>query len=30
MSSVLIPAEAVENNQEHLVGNKVDSIASLV
>ena len=29
MSSVLIPAEAVENNQEHLVANKVGSITLL-
>ena len=30
MSSGLISVEAVENNQEHLVENKVGSIASLV
>ena len=30
MSTALIPAEAVENNQEHLVTNKVGSITSLV
>ena len=30
MSSTLIPAEAVENNQEHLVANKVGSITLLV
>ena len=30
MSSVLIPAEAAENNQEHLVANKVGSITLLV
>ena len=30
MFSVLIPAEAVENNQEHLVPNKVGSITLLV
>ena len=29
MSSVLIPSEAVENNQEHLVPNKVGSITLL-
>ena len=29
MSSVLTPAEAVENNQEHLVANKVGSITLL-
>ena len=30
MSSVLIPAEPVENNEEHLVANKVGSITLLV
>ena len=30
MSSGLISVEAVENNQEHLVENKVGNIASLV
>ena len=30
MSSGLISVETVENNQEHLVENKVGSIASLV
>ena len=30
MYSVLITAEAVENNQEHLVANKIGSITSLV
>ena len=30
MSSVLIPAEAVENNEEHLVANKVGSTTLLV
>ena len=30
MSSGLISVEAVENNQEHLVENKVGSIVSLV
>ena len=30
MSSVLIPAEAVENKQEHFVENKVGSITLLV
>ena len=30
MSSVLILAETVENNQEHLVANKVGNIMSLV
>ena len=30
MSSALIPAEAVENNQEHLVVNKVGSFTLLV
>ena len=30
LSSVLISAEAVENNQEHLVAKKVGSIRSLV
>ena len=30
MSSALIPAEVVENNQEDLVANKVGSIMSLV
>ena len=30
MSSALIPAEALENNQEHLVVNKVGSIMLLV
>ena len=30
MPSALISAEAVENNQEHLVANKLGSIASLV
>ena len=30
MSSALISAEAVENNQEHLVANKVGSITLLV
>ena len=30
MSSALIPGEAVENNQEHLVTNKVGSITLLV
>ena len=30
MFSALIPAEAVENNQEHLVANKVGCIRSLV
>ena len=30
MSSALIPAEAVEDNQEHLVANKVGSIRLLV
>ena len=29
MSSALIPAEAVENNQEHLVANKGGSITLL-
>ena len=30
MFSALIPAEAVQNNQEHLVANKVGSITLLV
>ena len=30
MPSALIPSEAVENNQEHFVANKLGSIASLV
>ena len=30
MLTALIPAEPVENNQEHLVANKVGSIMSLV
>ena len=30
LSSALIQAEAVENNQEHFVVNKVDSITLLV
>ena len=30
MSSALIPAEAVENKQEHFVANKVGSIKLLV
>ena len=30
MFSVLIPAEAVQNNQEHLVANKVGGITLLV
>ena len=30
MSPALIPAVAVENNQEHLVANKVGSITLLV
>ena len=30
MSSALIPAEAVKNNQEHYVANKVGSITLLV
>ena len=30
MSSALIPAEAVEDNQEHLVANKAGSIRLLV
>ena len=30
MYSVLITAEAVENNQEDLVANKIGSITSLV
>ena len=30
MSSALIPAEAVKDNQEHLVANKVGSINLLV
>ena len=30
MSSALIPAEAVEDNQEHLLANKVGSIRLLV
>ena len=30
MSSALIPAEAIENNQEHVVVNKVGSITLLV
>ena len=30
MSSAFIPAEAVENNQEYLVANKVGSITLLV
>ena len=30
VSSALIPAEAVETNQEHLVANKVGSITLLV
>ena len=30
MFSALIPAEAVQNNQEHLVTNKVGSITLLV
>ena len=29
MSSALIPVEAVENNQEHLVANKVGSATLL-
>ena len=29
MSSALIPEEAYENNQEHFVANKVDSITLL-
>ena len=28
MSSVFIPAEAVQNNQDHLVANKVGRITS--
>ena len=30
MSSALIPAELVENNQEHLVANKVGSITLFI
>ena len=30
MSSAFVPVEAVENNQEHLVADKVGSITSLV
>ena len=29
MFSAIIPAEAVENNQEHLVANKEGSVTSL-
>ena len=30
MSSAIIPADAVKNNQEHLVANKLGSITLLV